>query len=197
MRASVNLSRMLSGRLSLILAVGLAITSLASSLISSLACSSRGISEARENQGIQRLDLFALIDRLVAARPLTKAKVERLTGVSLEVDAMRSNPYFALYVSARAERFFERVELREAREGATRRGGLLILDLDPLAVDLQHREIPRRYGESFSFQPPSAAPSAQRPAPAYYQYREPWGELRFGFGRSDGRIEAVVIDAER
>ena len=153
-----------------------------------LACTPGGTSEAPMN------DLFALTDRLVEARPLTKAKVERLTGVQLEADSGSSNPYYSIYVSAAQRGMLKRVELREARAGATRLGGLLILDLEPPTANVLHGAIAERYGKDFEFHPPTHGPAN---APAYYTYTRPWGDLRFGFNRSNGLIEVVVIDAER
>lgn len=140
------------------------------------------------------VDVLTLTDQLVAARPLTKAKVEGLTGVRLKPNNAGYNPLYALYVSASPRGMFKQVELREARPGATQRGGIAILDLDPKTVALDHAEIPKRYGKDFAFEPPGAHGPPN--APAYYLYTYPWGELRFGFSRSNGRLEVVVIDAK-
>lgn len=139
-------------------------------------------------------DLFTLTDQLVEARPLTKSKVERLTGVRLVADSGSSNPFYAIYISEVPRGILKRVELREAREGATRRGGLLILDVEPAAANVQHARIAERYGKDFAFEPPAHGPAN---APAYYSYTLPWGDLRIGFSRSNGLVEVVVIDAER
>lgn len=140
-------------------------------------------------------DLLDLVDRLVDARPLEKAKVERLTGVRLVPNRAASNPYYSLWISERGAGSLEKVELREPGEGATRRGGLVVLDLDAARAGLVHHRVPERYGKEFVYEPPRA--HGPTDAPAWYLYRRPWGELRFGFRLSDGAVVTVVIDAER
>jgi hypothetical protein len=147
------------------------------------------------SQGGEPADPLALVDRLVDSRPLTRRAVEKATGVALVPNTAASNPFYSLWISERGAGFLARVELREPGPGATRRGGLLILDLDPAAAPVAHARIPERYGEDFAFDPPSA--HGPPDAPAWYRYRRDWGELRFGFRRSDGAIVTVVIDAER
>ncbi len=139
-------------------------------------------------------DLFTLTDRLIEARPLTREKVEQLTGVRLGVNSGATNPFYALYVSAAPHGFLKRVELREALRGATRKGGLVILDVDPQAAGVKHAQVPERYGKDFRYEPP--APSGPPGGLAYYLYTRPWGDLRIGFELSHGWVEAVVIDAE-
>lgn len=139
-------------------------------------------------------DLFTLTDQLVAARPLTREKVERLTGVELAPSHQGMNPFYALYESRGPRGYLKRVELREAKEGGTRQGGILILDLEPEAAQVVHSRISERYGKDFSYEPPQ--PNGPPKAPAYYLYKKAWGELRFGWGLSKGWVEVVVIDAE-
>jgi len=146
------------------------------------------------SQGGDPSDPLALVERLVDSRPFTRRSVETATGVALVPNSAASNPFYSLWVSEHGTGFLARVELREPGPGATRRGGLLILDLDPAVTDVAHSRIPERFGEDFAFEPPSAHGPAD--APAYYRYRREWGELRFGFRRSDGAVVTVVIDAE-
>ena len=141
----------------------------------------------------ETVDLLTLVDRLIAARPLTAAKVEALTGVRLVPNTASHNPFYVLSVSSSPRGIFRQVELREPRQGATRSGGILILDLDPAAAGIDHTRIPERYGKDFAFEPPAGHGPPN--APAYYSYQRPWGDLRFGFSRSNGRVEVVVIDA--
>lgn len=140
-------------------------------------------------------DPLDLVDRLVDARPLDKAQVERLTGARLVPNAAASNRFYSLWVSERAAGFLVKVELREPGPGATRRGGLVVLDLDPARAGVVHQRIPERYGKDFVYEPPQAHGPPN--APAYYRYTYAWGELRFGFRLSDGALVAVVLDAER
>lgn len=138
-------------------------------------------------------DPFVLIDRLIAARPLTQNKVEEITGVRLVPSPRGTNPFYALFVSHSPRGFLRQVELREARKGATRVGGIVILDLDPEAAGVQHETVTARYGKDFTFEPPQ--PQGPPHPLAYFLYEKPWGELRFGWGLSHGWVETVVIDA--
>lgn len=141
------------------------------------------------------MDVLTLVERLVDARPFSRRKVERLTGATLREDEANANRYIAVHVSEEARPPLTRVELRLPQAGATRRDGLLIVDLDPAAVQLRQAEIQERFGSKFTLVFPTAG---ERPdAPLYHTYSHPWGDLRFGLGRSSGLLETVVIDAER
>lgn len=146
------------------------------------------------SQGGDPADPLALVDRLVDARPWTRRAVEQATAVALVPNAAASNPFYSLWISEHGAGFLARVELREPGPGATRRGGLLILELDPEAAGVARTRIVERYGEDFALEPPSA--HGPPDAPTYYRYRREWGELRFGFRRSDGAVVTVVLDAE-
>lgn len=139
-------------------------------------------------------DVLALVERFLAERPFTARNVEALAGVRLRQDTGNANPYIALFVSVAPRPPLRRLELRLPRPGATRRDGLLILDLDA-GVHLRQAEVTARFGPGFVLE----FPSAHQPpdAPLYHTYRHPWGDLRFGFDRTTGRLETVVIDAER
>jgi hypothetical protein len=153
-----------------------------------------GCAPARSEDG-DDADPLALVDRLVDSRPFSRRRIEGATGVALVPNRAASNPFYSLWVSERGAGFLARVELREPGPGATRRGGLLVLDLDPERAGVVHTRIPERYGEDYAYEPPGA--HGPPGAPAYYLYRREWGELRFGFRLSDGALVTVVLDAER
>ncbi|MDX1996729.1 MAG: hypothetical protein SF066_03335 [Thermoanaerobaculia bacterium] len=137
--------------------------------------------------------IFTWTDQLVNSLPLERRAVEARTGVALDLDRGNTNPYFDVFVGhGAAGSGLKRVELRQPKNGASRLGGLVIFDLDPTVLTIDHRQIPARFGPDFAFEPPAAGPPD---APAYYLYRRPWGELRFGWHRGTGRLLVVVIDA--
>ncbi|HXU32917.1 MAG TPA: hypothetical protein VN851_20285 [Thermoanaerobaculia bacterium] len=141
---------------------------------------------------MQVLDLIA---RLIDARPLSQWGVERLTGVRLREDLLAGNPYFTILRSATQQPPVLAVELRLPRPGASRQDGLLIVDFDPAAIAVRQPDLTARFGTRFKVE----FPNAHQPpnAPRYQIYTYPWGELRLGLGQASGRLECVVVDAER
>lgn len=138
------------------------------------------------------LDLAA---RLTEARPLSQRGVERLTGLRLREDLAAGNPYFTILRSAAPNPPILSVELRLPLPGASRRDGLVIVDLDPALIDVRQGDLTARFGSRFTVE----FPNAHQPpsSPRYQIYSYTWGELRLGLGQISGRLETVVVDAER
>jgi hypothetical protein len=113
----------------------------------------------------------------------------------LREDLSAGNPYFTILRSATPQPPVLAVELRLPRPGSDRRDGLVIVDFDPAAVDVRQGDLTARFGARFKVE----FPNAHQPpnAPRYQIYTYPWGELRLGLGRASGRMETVVVDAER
>ncbi len=141
------------------------------------------------------MEVLDLIARLIDSRPFSQWGVERTTGVRLREDLSTTNPYFTILRSASTRPPVVGVELRLPRPGATRRDGLLIVDLDSSSVGLRQAELTARFGARFNVQ----FPNAQQPpnSPRYQVYAYPWGDLRLGLGQGTGLLESVVLDAER
>lgn len=142
-----------------------------------------------------RLDVLTVIDRVIAERPMMVAGIERLTGCRLREDAGNSNPYIRLYRGGAARAPIESVELRLPRAGATRKDGLLILEIDPAAAALRQADLVAQFGSAFTLDVPS--PDYPPDYPLYTIYSFSWGDLRLVLGRASGLLETVVIDAER
>jgi len=141
------------------------------------------------------MEVLDLIARLIDARPLSQWGVERLTGVRLREDLSTSNPYFTILRSTAPNQPILLVELRLPLPGASRRDGLVIVDFDPAAVTLRQADLIARFGARFKVE----FPNARQPpnSPRYQIYTYPWGDLRLGLGQTSGRLETVVVDAER
>ncbi len=141
------------------------------------------------------MDILDLVARLIDARPLTQWRVERLTGVRLREDLDAIHPYFKILRSAVPQSPIAGVELRLPRAGTARRDGLVIIDFAPAAVHVLQGDLTARFGNRFTVE----FPNAQQPssAPRYQVYAYPWGDLRLGLGQASGRLECVVVDAER
>jgi hypothetical protein len=180
MRASAALRRVLTSAVAAIVSTSFA------------ACPAPGQMDAMAQTA--QTDVLALVETLLAERPFTARNVEALAGVRLRQDTGNANPYIALFLSAEPRPPLRRLELRLPRPGATRRDGLLILDLDA-GVHLRQADVTARFGAGFVLEFPTAHQPAD--APLYHTYRHPWGDLRFGFGRTTGLLQTVVIDAER
>ncbi len=141
------------------------------------------------------MEVLDLIARLIDARPLSQWGVERLTGVRLREDLSISNPYFTILRSTAPNPPILVVELRLPLPGASRRDGLVIVDLDPAVVNVRQPDLTARLGARFKVEFPN---SRQPPnSPRYQIYTYPWGDLRLGLGQTSGRLETVVVDAER
>jgi hypothetical protein len=141
------------------------------------------------------MDILGLVARLIDARPLSQRGVERLTGVRLREDLSAGNPYFTILRSAAPQPPIVAVELRLPLPGASRRDGLVIVDFDPAEVQVRQADLTDRFGARFKVE----FPNARQPpnSPRYQIYTYPWGELRLGLGQASGRLETVVVDAER
>ncbi|HEX4952075.1 MAG TPA: hypothetical protein VF017_01590 [Thermoanaerobaculia bacterium] len=141
------------------------------------------------------MDILTVIERVVAERPMTVAGIERLAGCRLREDPGNSNPYIRLYRAGGARSPIRTVELRLPKAGATRKDGLLILELDDRAAGLRQADLVARFGPDFTLDVPT--PDYPPDYPAYTIYSYPWGDLRLGLRRASGLLETVVIDAER
>ncbi|MEP7013550.1 MAG: hypothetical protein ABJC13_24785 [Acidobacteriota bacterium] len=141
------------------------------------------------------MDVLDLVARLIEARPLSQRGVERFTGVRLREDLSAGNPYFTILRSAAPNPPIVWVELRLPLPGASRRDGLVIVDFDPAAIDVRQIDLTTRFGSHFKVE----FPNARQPpnSPRYLIYTYPWGELRLGLSQTSGRLETMVVDAER
>ncbi|HEV7670293.1 MAG TPA: hypothetical protein VGS22_17380 [Thermoanaerobaculia bacterium] len=141
------------------------------------------------------MEVLDLVARLIDARPLSQWGVERLTGVRLREDLSTTNPYFTILRSVVPRAPVRSVELRLPLPEASRRDGLVIVDFDPAAVSLRQPDLTARFGARFKVE----FPNAHQPpnSPRYQIYTYPWGDLRLGLGQASGRLECVVVDAER
>ncbi len=141
------------------------------------------------------MDVLDLVARLIEARPLSQRGVERFTGLRLREDLAAGNPYFTILRSAAPSPPIVSVELRLPLPGAERRDGLVIVDFDPAAIDVRQPDLTARFGARFKVE----FPNAQQPpnSPRYQIYSYSWGELRLGLGQTSGRLETMVVDADR
>ncbi len=142
-------------------------------------------------------DLFKTIQDLIASRPFSVDGVAKVTGHKLHQDTKTWNQLFSEFSSEEPTHpFFRATELRIPERDlprSTARDGILILTVQPsLCVEL--KDVEARFGKD----PIPMMPSAHAPLsePMGYEYRLPWGALRFGISR-EGRecLKDVVLDA--
>lgn len=138
------------------------------------------------------------INAIVAARPLERRHIEEALDVALREDADNANPYFSVFRSFRVPSGTKAVEVRLPTRRATRKDGMLIVDLDAGSTDgpIDQAKVREVFGKESSFD----MPTPRQPAadPAYLVYSLPWGSLRFGFARPAlTTLTTIVVDADK
>jgi len=142
------------------------------------------------------MTLLETIERLSNTRPLDQHAIEEALDVAMRGDPENANRYIFVMKSFRAPKPLMSVELRLPLEGATRKDGLLIVDIDPNQEQISAEQVKHRFGDEPSLEVPTPEQPAE--APVYLSYAKPWGALRFGFARpSKAFLTTVVVDAER
>lgn len=142
-------------------------------------------------------NLFKMIQGLIASRPFSVDGVAKVTGHKRHQDTKTWNQLFSEFSSEEPTHpFLRSTELRIPKRDmprSTARDGILILNVQPsLCVEL--KDIEARFGkDSVPMIPSAHAPLSE---PMGYEYRFPWGALRFGISR-EGRecLKDVVLDA--
>ena len=140
-------------------------------------------------------DFLQTVKTLSDTRPLDRAAVESALDVALRGDPDNKNRYVEIWRAFRRPESIREVELRVPLSGATRKGGMLIIDLasDPAISGEAVRT-------AFGAAPLLLEPEPEQPttAPHYLVYEKSWGALRFGFTRPAWEsLTTVVIDVER
>lgn len=149
--------------------------------------------------------LLEIIERLSNTRPLSQRAIEEALDVAMRGDPENVNRYIFVMKSFRVPKSLTAVELRVPLAGATRKDGLLIVDVDPEQEPIDAAQVKQRFGDHPEIELPT--PEQPADAPVYLSYAKPWGALRFGFARpSNGLLPAhlqwelvttIVVDAER
>lgn len=143
------------------------------------------------------MSLLDTIEHLTKARPLDREAVERALDVSLRGDPENQNRYLEVLRSFRNAPGIKAVELRLPLRGATRKDGMLLVDLDPTASEaVDGGAVEQRFGEPTEVIEPE--PEQPKDAPHYLSYTRPWGFLRLGFAKPSWDVLLTfVIDVER
>lgn len=142
------------------------------------------------------MTLLETIERLTNTRPLDQRAIEGALDVAMRGDHENANRYIFVMKSFRAPPPLTAVELRVPLEGATRKDGLLIVDVDPEQERISAAQVKHRFGDDPALELPT--PEQPADAPVYLSYAKPWGALRFGFARpSQEFLTTIVVDAER
>jgi len=144
-----------------------------------------------------REQVLATVERLIALHDdgpggASVARIAEETGVELAEVEDDGNAHFATHRGVDEDGPLTAVELRVPASPEARRGQILVLTVADRVV-LTREEIETAYGEGPDFTVPS--PHAPPDAPAYSNYRFPWGRLSFGFSRGEReRLTTVVFD---
>jgi hypothetical protein len=135
--------------------------------------------------------LFAIVDRLVDARPLTAAVVGKLVSGELTPVGRDSTEYILVYQTQGAPEF-DHVELRLPGPNGAYKGQFLKLEVNAKRC-VQVADVRSRYGREHDID----VPTPRQPAsdPVYFVYERHWGTLSFGFARDGAQcLRGVAID---
>ncbi len=141
-------------------------------------------------------DLLETVAQLCERRPLDQTAVEDLFDVALRQDESNTNPYITKLLAFRRPPEIKSVEVRVPAAQATRKGPIVILDLDPELVQLGQAQVKARFGDK----PTLDVPTPRQPpeSPIYLNYKQSWGTLRFGFARPKTELlTTIVVDADK
>lgn len=146
-------------------------------------------------------DLFKLIQDLVASRPLSVERVEKVTGHKLEplppgALAAPNRMFSSFRSESLTNPLVRTTDLRIPKldmPGAVARDGFLSIGIQStVCVSLQ--DVMARYGDKPELLVPSA--HGPRTLPMGYVYRFPWGKLTFGISRQKPEcLTSVTLDA--
>jgi hypothetical protein len=169
----------------------LALSALSAPFAALLAAPAKTLASGDPTAMDDALPLFAIVDRLVDARPLTATATGKLVGGALAPNGTRSTEHVLIY-EARGLADFSRVELRLQGPKSADDGQFLLLDVDAKRC-IGTDAVQGRYGR----QPELSVPTPRQPpdSPVYLKYRHDWGTLSFGFARTDAEcLVQVVLD---
>jgi hypothetical protein len=142
------------------------------------------------------VNLLDTVAELVKKRPLDTQAIEDAFDVALRADADNTNPYIRRFLAFRRPAELKSVEVRVPLGAATRKGPIVVLDVDGEATGIKQADVLAQFGNT----PAVEVPSPQQPpdSPVYLSYPQPWGTLRFGFARpSTELLTSVVIDSDK
>lgn len=140
--------------------------------------------------------IFSIIEEVVSRRESDVATVTSVFNSTPKKNLEWSTRYvdvFTADISVSAAPF-RTLEMRVPSHPQTA-NGLIILSLAPAEGCVSSNDITEKYGFPPEFSPPNAREPAN--ALAYFIYRQPWGDLKFGVSRSAPYcLLSVVIDWE-
>jgi len=142
------------------------------------------------------VSLLDTVAELVKKRPLDTRAVEDAFDVALRQDADNTNPYIQRFLAFRKPAELRNVEVRVPQGAATRKGPIVVVDVDGEATNIKQADVLAQFGEKPAVEVPT--PAQPPDSPVYLSYPQPWGTLRFGFARpSTELLTSVVIDSDK
>lgn len=141
-------------------------------------------------------EIFTLVEYLTKQRPFSPEKIEKVTGLKLEIVDNKSNEYFNKYISVAKDDNISSsfsIELRVPTSKSSHSDGMLILGIQK-EVCITQDDVINRYGEG-EFTPPS--PGMHPDIAKYYiSYRYNWGKISYGLKYKDPKcLETIVLNA--
>jgi hypothetical protein len=141
---------------------------------------------------------LSCIDKLLAARPLSRRAVETALELPLREDVENTNPTLRVYRSFRGRAPIKKVELRvplhheriEGLPSSVRTDSFVLIELDESAELVAEESVVERFGALRDFG------KARAGSPRWREARTIRGPVLFGYDPSaEGRLREIVVDA--
>jgi hypothetical protein len=138
--------------------------------------------------------ILETISDLATQQPFLAKDVALRTGLTLE-PTDQSNEYFTVFRSKAGtpDGALTSVEVRQPTEKSRGKGGLIVVGVAQDCV--KKSDIGDRFGTDVSTSVAPPRPNQPADLPAYVTYRQPWGQLKLGFSRTNECLVTVVLDA--
>ncbi|WAC20671.1 hypothetical protein OVA24_04665 [Luteolibacter sp. SL250] len=133
--------------------------------------------------------------KLIGKGELSHAAIQGSLGVTLQVQAERSNPSFNSFGADDLPSWLAKLDYRAATANERKSEGLLILDLK-MNAGVAKQTVIKEFGKPALLVPPT--PRQPPDSPIYEVYRFEWGKCSFGYARSAPDVlQTVVLDTIR
>jgi hypothetical protein len=137
------------------------------------------------------IDVFSLVERLSAGRPLRREAVEHALGAPLRADEAQNNVVVTVYRGGPFGEWLRSAELRAPTDADLNDTSLLIVDLADADWPSQ-RAVTERLGADYRLEVPTPRQPANEPVNLVY--RKPWGSISFGYSRqTPERLTRIVV----
>ena len=135
-------------------------------------------------------DLFALLDRLIEARPLRAETAGPILGMALARDEAASNPARAAFKGAGSKAPVSAARVTQPASPVWGTAGHVVLEIGGASVN--QADVIARWGEEHRIVVPT--PREPPGSPMALRFRHPWGTMSFVFPVDGEGLLRVQID---